>query len=425
MTHQDEVPFDRGDAVAAVERLFRNESPIVLATLTRHLGDLQLAEDALQDALASAIAAWPTNGVPDNPAAWITVTARRSAIDRLRRTRSLADRTERLAELSRLESQANDSDPASIQDDQLRLIFTCCHPALNLPSRIALTLRTVGGLSTAEVARTLLVSEPTMAQRLTRAKRQIRDKNIPYRIPSPQELTERVAAVLKVIYLIFTEGHLASEGERLVRTDLCTEAIRLGRLLVNLLPREAEAQGLLALMLLHDARQHARIDSHGSFVSLADQDRSSWNREEIDAGVSALRRALQLQKPGPFQLQAAIAALHAEAPSADQTDWTQIAEIYAALARLDPSPVIEVNRAVATAFAEGPAAGVRILEPFLIDPDLERYQPLHAAHAELRRQMGDFEAAAEAYRRAIQLTTNNVEARELRQRLADLRGETA
>jgi RNA polymerase sigma-70 factor, ECF subfamily len=418
------------DPAAAVELAFREERPAVLATLIRHVGDFQLAEDALQDAFAAAVATWPRDGVPDNPGAWLTTSARRRAIDRLRRARSSSDRADRLAELARLDAQENRPDSqgeeSAVEDDRLRLIFTCCHPALALPARVALTLRMLGGLSTGEIARAFLVAEPTMGQRLSRAKRKIADAHIPYRVPTDDVLPDRLRGVLMVVYLIFNEGYEASEGHRLVRGELCSEAIRLGRLLARLMPDDAEVWGLLALMLLHDARRAARVDSAGRYVPLDEQDRSLWDQGRIREGLRALERGLRLRRPGSYQLQAAISALHVEAPSADEVDWAQIAELYGALARLEPSPVVEVNRAVAVGFASGPEEGLAVLRPLLGEPALEHYPPLHAAHAELLRRAGDGEAASLAYTRAMELTSNAVERAELERRRSALRrGSTA
>jgi RNA polymerase sigma-70 factor, ECF subfamily len=414
------------DAVsAAVARAFRDERASVLATLIRQAGDFQLAEDAVQDAFEAAMASWRRDGVPARPGAWITTAARRRAIDRLRRDRSLAARAERLAELTRLDSEheedASMGDESSIVDDRLRLIFTCCHPALEMPARVALTLRTLGGMTTGEIARAFLVAEPTMGKRIVRAKRKIADAHIPYRVPADEELPDRLRGVLRVVYLIFNEGYAAAEGDRLVRDELCDEALRLGELLSRLMPADPEVWGLSALMLLHDARRAARVDSAGRYVGLDDQDRSLWDSGRIREGLARLERAVRLRRPGEYQLQAAITALQMQAPDAESTDWAQIADLYAALAKLNPSPVVELNRAVAVGLASGPAAGLALLEPLLGDPVLERYQPLHAAHAELLSRTGDVAGAARAYGRAIALSANAVERAELERRLEALR----
>jgi RNA polymerase sigma-70 factor, ECF subfamily len=409
---------------AAVERAYRDERAIVLATLIRQVGDFQLAEDAVQDAFEGAVTVWQRDGVPANPGAWITTAARRRAIDRLRRDRSVADRAERLAELKRLDTQHEEpamNDESTIVDDRLRLIFTCCHPALEMPARVALTLRALGGMTTGEIARAFLVAEPTMGKRIVRAKRKIADAHIPYRVPADEELPDRLRGVLRVVYLIFNEGYAATEGDRLVRGELCDEAIRLGELLCRLMPDDAEVWGLLALMLLHDARRAARVDAEGRWVALDAQDRARWDADRIRLGLATLDRAVRLRRPGEYQLQAAITALHMQAPDAEATDWAQIAELYGALAALNPSPVVELNRAVAVGLASGPAAGLELLEPLLGDPALERYQPLHAAHAELLSRAGDADGAARAYERAIALTANTVERAELERRLEALR----
>jgi RNA polymerase sigma-70 factor (ECF subfamily) len=414
-----------GDTAAALERAFKEERANVLATLIRHVGDFQLAEDALQDAFASAVATWRRDGTPSNPGAWITTVARRRAIDRLRRTRSLADRTHRLAELARIdaETHAQEREESAISDDALRLIFTCCHPALAQGTRVALTLRMLGGLSTGEVARAFLVSEPTMGKRIVRGKRKIADARIPYRVPPDHELPERLAGVLATVYLIFNEGYAAASGERLTRGELCSEAIRLGRLLTRLMPDDAEVLGLLALMLLHDARRDARTDVAGRYVALAQQDRSSWDVGRIREGLRTLEAALRRRRPGVYQLQAAIAALHLQRGDGGEgergragANWQAIAELYGALSRLNPSPVVELNRAVAVAFSCGPIAGLELLAPLLQDKLMESYQPLHAAHAELLRRSGDSRGAAEAYERAIELSANEVERAELMRR---------
>ena len=408
---------------AAVAGAFRDERAIVLATLIRQVGDFQLAEDAVQDAFEAAVKVWRRDGVPANPGAWITTAARRRAIDRLRRNRSVADRAERLAELTRLDAQHAEpsmDDESTIVDDRLRLVFTCCHPALEMPARVALTLRALGGMTTGEIARAFLVAEPTMGKRIVRAKRKIADARIPYRVPADEELPDRLRGVLRVVYLIFNEGYAATEGDRLVRDELCDEAIRLGELLCRLMPDDAEVWGLLALMLLHDSRRAARVDPSGRYVAIDAQDRSLWDQDRIGDGLAKLERAVALRRPGEYQLQAAITALQIQAPDAEATDWAQIAELYGALGRLNPSPVVELNRAVAVGLAAGPAAGLELLEPLLADPALERYQPLYAAHAELLSRGGDAEGAARAYERAIALSANAVERAELERRLGAL-----
>jgi RNA polymerase sigma-70 factor, ECF subfamily len=425
VTGQDEAASADGPAAAA-ERVFRGERASVLATLIRLAGDFQLAEDAMQDAFESALATWPRDGIPRNPGAWITVTARRRAIDRLRRNRAIADRAARLAELVRLDDQEDPpvSEESELADDRLRLIFTCCHPALGQQSQVALTLRTIGGLTTGEIARAFLVAEPTMGKRIVRAKRKIADAHIRYQVPPDDELPGRLRGVLRVIYLIFNEGYAASAGDQLTRGELTGEAIRLGRLLCELMPGEPEAWGLLSLMLLHDARRSARTTPDGRYVTLTDQDRALWDHDRIAEGLQALQRAVRYQRPGQYQLQAAITALHVQAPGPDDTDWAQIADLYAALGRLSPSPVIEVNHAAAVGFAHGPRAGLRLLRPLLADSALSHYQPLHATHAELLRRDGDRLGAEHAYRRAIELTQNAVERAELRRRLDALTGES-
>jgi RNA polymerase sigma-70 factor (ECF subfamily) len=402
----------------ALERAYRDEWAAVLATITRRLdGDLALAEDAVQDAFVAAAVEWDRRGVPDRPGAWLTTTAWRRALDRLRHDRVAAARAPDL-----LPPMSEDLDVeferSSLEDDQLRMLFTCCHPALAADARMALTLRSVAGLTVPEIARAFLTAERTMEQRLVRARRKITAARIPFRVPPDELLGERLAGVLRVVYLVFTEGHSATRGDAAVRVDLCEEAIRLARLLARLMPDAAEALGLLALLLLTDARRAARL-AGGELVALEDQDRSCWDARRIAEGVAVLERALALARPGPYVIQAAIAALHAQAPAWEDTDWPQIAGLYAELERIDPSPVVSVNRAVAVGLADGPAAGLAILGAVADDARLERYLPLHAARAELLRRAGD-PAADAAYASAIALSENAAErsALERRRRLA-------
>ncbi|WP_307795037.1 sigma-70 family RNA polymerase sigma factor [Actinacidiphila acididurans] len=412
------------EAGAAVSEVFRAERMTVLATLVRQAGDLQVAEDAVQDAFAAALVAWRRDGVPRNPAAWITVAARRKAVDRLRRDRATAERAARLAELRRLADQGDAEDTSArgpIEDDRLRLVFTACHPALDLSAQIALTLRVVAGLTTAEIARAFLVAEPTMAKRIVRAKHKIAAARIGYRVPEAADLPERLRGVLRVVYLIFNEGYTAGEGDDLVRADLCAEAIRLGRLLRELMPAEPESGGLLALMLLHDARRAARVDAVGDWVALTEQDRSGWDGERIEEGLAVLVAALRTRRPGPYQLQAAITALHVRGAGTGITDWPQIAALYARLADLEPGPVVALNHAAAVGFAQGPHEGLRLLRPLLDDPLLRDYRPLHATHGDLLRRAGDPDAAARAFERALALGGNAVERAELERRLHRMR----
>ena len=416
------------DAREVAARIFREESGRAVASLIRVLGDFDLAEEAVQDAFISALETWPERGVPANPGAWITTTARNRAVDRLRRRRRLREKTELLGrqalieeELQALEPGADEGeDEMAITDDRLRLIFTCCHPALPLAGRVALTLRTLGGLTTPEIARAFLVPEPTLAQRLVRAKKKIRDAGIPYRVPPAELLPERLDGVLRVLYLVYNEGYAASSGDALVRRELSAEAIRLTRLVVRLLPDEPEAAGLLALMLLHDARGAARVGDDGALVLLEDQDRNRWDRARIDEGRGLVERALAAGRPGPYQVQAAIAALHDGASTAAATDWPQIAALYAALVELEPTPVVALNHAVAVAMARGPAIGLALMDGLAADGSLADYPYLHAGRADLLRRLERWSEAAAAYRRALELTATEPERAFLARRLAEV-----
>ena len=394
-----------------IEKTFREEHGRVLATLISQLGDFMLAEDALQDALVNALESWKVDGVPRNPGAWLTTAAKRRAIDRLRRSKFEEYSAPIPASLAQEEPEMDDSLP----DDRLKLMFTCCHPALALEAQVSLTLHTLGGLSTQKVARAFLVAEPTMAQRLARARKKIREAGIPYRVPPADLLPERLEALLAVIYLIFNEGYVATSGDSLTRQELCGEAIRLCHILVDLLPQEAEARGLLALMLLHDSRREARLSPTGELVLLEEQDRSLWDSAKIQEGVAVLDEAIALHDPGPYQVQAAISALHAEAPTAAATDWNQIAALYDTLAQMTPSMVVEVNRAVAVGMARGLQDGLKML--LRLEHQADGFYPYHAARADLLRRTNQREAAADAYQRALELCGNPAERAYLQQRL--------
>ena len=414
------------DPGPSIEQVFREESGRIIATLIRISGSFDWAEEALQDAFALALSSWAEKGMPENPAAWIMTTARNRLVDFARRERT---RTSKEGALSyEIESRSNTSldahfseeDTMHLPDDRLRLIFTCCHPALNPEAQVALTLRTLGGLSTPEIARAFLVAEPTMAQRLVRAKRKIEQARIPYEVPPKERLTERLASVMSVVYLIFNEGYSTTAGSALIRRELCQEAIRLGRILSHLMPEEPEVVGLLALMLLQDSRRETREDAAGNLVVLEEQDRSRWDGAEIEEGTRLVEQALGLQRPGPYQLQAAIAAVHANAPSSDETDWEEIAALYRGLCAVAPSPVVSLNYAVAVAMDEGFEAGLSLIDQLGSSESLAGYHLFHAARADLLRRLNRLSEAATAYREALRLTTNEVERAYLTRRLTEL-----
>jgi RNA polymerase sigma-70 factor, ECF subfamily len=409
-----------------VDAAFREEWGRVVATLIRTTGDWDLAEECAQDAFAMALQRWPSDGVPARPGAWLTTAARNRAIDVLRRRAVGAAKLREVAALAPADSGSPpETDHSGVPDDRLRLMFTCCHPALSLEARVALTLRTLAGLTTAEIARAFLASEPTMAKRLVRAKQKIQHAGIPYRVPPAHLLPERVPGVLGVLYLLFNEGYAASAGADLVRQNLSAEAIRLARVLARLMPSEPETGGLLALMLLHDARRLSRLDASGDLVTLEDQDRSVWDAASIGEGIAVLEAALRRGRPGPYQIQAAIAACHATAPAADLTDWAQIALLYERLMSFLPTPVVELNHAVAVGMAAGPSAGLELVASLEATGALAGYHLLPATRADFLRRLGRSAEAAVAYAEALELTSTDAERRYLARRLAETGGETA
>jgi RNA polymerase sigma-70 factor (ECF subfamily) len=409
---------------ASIEDIFRRESGRIIASLIRISGSFDLAEEAMQDAFAAACIHWPQKGLPQNPAAWITAVAQRKLVDYARRERTRRENEESLIHdtptCTPPDGWSEPTDDMSFPDDRLRLIFTCCHPALNVEAQLALTLRTLGGLTTPEIARAFLLPEPTLAQRLVRAKRKIQQARIPYEVPPQEALPQRLASVQKVIYLIFNEGYTATAGDALVRRELCGEAIRLARTLCELMSNDPENLGLLALMLLHDSRRDARVNASGELVPLEEQDRSTWHHSQIDEGLQLLERALRNGSIGPYQLQAAIAAVHAEATVAEKTDWKQISQLYQELGRIHGSPVVSLNHAVAVAMGEGIEKGLELMDRLGASGELDSYYLFHAARADLLRRIGRRADALEQYDRALTLTSNAVERRYLRRRIAEL-----
>src|ERR1700691_353953 len=409
------------DHLATVESVFRSESGRIIAGLIRISHSFDLAEEAIQDAFAAAVVSWRTEGIPTNPAAWITATARRKLIDYARREQTRRNHEGQLLYEYESRSCAIDEQMSRpFEDDRLSLIFTCCHPALNLQAQVALTLRTLGGLTTSEIARAFLVPEATLAQRLVRAQRKIQQARIPYQVPAPASLPERLAAVQAVLYLIFNEGYSASSGDNLVRRELCAEAIRLARTLAELMPDNPESMALLALMLLHDSRRDARSTRDGDLVPLEEQDRSLWHQDQIAEGTQLVERALGRRNVGPYQLQAAIAAVHAEGRTAAETDWKQIAALYGILSASQASPIVSLNHAVAIAMSESLERGLALIDDLGSSGELDSYHLYHAARAELLRRMGRNREARESYHRGLALTTNGVEIRYLRRRISEL-----